>query len=402
MNIGFVTVWGNRGASVVTESIISAISGNNKTYVYSRGGEASIRHQSSENVYIGKESSLPITTYIDKHDFLSWIKGNNIELVIFNEQHWFEPVIWLKDEGIKCVTYIDYYTEETIPLFGLFDGLICNTKRHFDVFKEYKAVYVPWGVDLNKYNEKQRKPSKNVVRFFHSCGMNPHRKGTDLLLLAASKIDSNFKLIIHTQRNLEEFYKNDSSILECISSLKLQAKLEVIEKTVPAPGLYHLGDVYVYPCRLDGLGLTVPEAIASCLPTIVPDYAPMTDFTSLACKTVGIERVFSRKDGYYWPQHEVKIDCLVAAMNSFLLSSKLIDKQRAARAHAVNHLDWKKNSSILNEFIQDVVYTPVDDTSLNYYSNYKKLGYRKIETLIYSYKSIFECVFSINKKMKIK
>jgi len=41
--------------------------------------------------------------------------------------------------------------------------------------------------------------------------------------------------------------------------------------------LYYLGDVYVYPTTLDGLGLTVYEALASGLPVIATDVAPMNE-----------------------------------------------------------------------------------------------------------------------------
>ena len=124
MNIGVVTVWGERGASVVSKAYIEALESKHDIFVYSRGGEANIRYtESSMNVWMGKESYLPITTHIDKADFIKWVTTKSIDLVLFNEQHWFEPLLWLKELNIKSISYVDYYTEETVPLFHLYDGL---------------------------------------------------------------------------------------------------------------------------------------------------------------------------------------------------------------------------------------------------------------------------------------
>ncbi len=87
--------------------------------------------------------------------------------------------------------------------------------------------------------------------------------------------DKNIKLIIHTQIPLcGEIDRN------IISILKEEKRIEVIERSVSAPGLYHLGDVYVYPTYLEGIGLTIAEAISSGLPVIVPDAAPMNEFVN--------------------------------------------------------------------------------------------------------------------------
>ena len=55
-------------------------------------------------------------------------------------------------------------------------------------------------------------------------------------------------------------------------------RIEFIEKTVSAPGLYFRGDVYLYPTRLEGIGLTICEALASGLPVITTNDAPMNEF----------------------------------------------------------------------------------------------------------------------------
>ena len=72
-------------------------------------------------------------------------------------------------------------------------------------------------------------------------------------------------------------------------------------ETVAAPGLYHLGDIYVYPSILDGLGLTVAEALSCGLPCIVPDNAPMNEFiqSGINGRIADVEYLYARSDGYF-------------------------------------------------------------------------------------------------------
>ncbi|NQZ79920.1 MAG: glycosyltransferase family 4 protein [Colwellia sp.] len=402
MNIGIVTVWGERGASVVSKSYITALENNHNIFIYSRGGEQDIRYQKTEmNVWRGKDSYIPITNHIIKTDFLNWLKTHNIELVLFNEQHWFEPLLWLKKLNIKSVSYVDYYTEETVPLYGLYDALICNTKRHYKAFNDHhNVIYIPWGLNTEEYTLADNTSDKNNAVFFHSCGMNPLRKGTDLLLKAAVKLTGNFKLIIHTQRNLFDFYKDDESIIDCLTMLEKSESLTLITKTVSAPGLYHLGNVYVYPCRLDGLGLTVSEAISSGLPTIVPDAEPMKEFISTACSLVAIDRFYCRKDAYYWPQQLCDIDDLSKKMQQYVEEENLEGKMNIARKHAIEKLNWQHNSAELHKFIQKTNVTPLTQAMAATYNKFKYYGYRKILTKIEKHQNFFSPLLHLYSKLK--
>lgn len=402
MNIGVVTVWGERGASVVSKSYIEALKSEHNISIYSRGGEKNIRYKDSAmNVWMGKKSYIPITTHIDKTDFINWITSNNIELVLFNEQHWFEPLLWLKELKIKSVSYVDYYTEETVPLFHLYDGLICNTKRHYQAFQDHpNVIYVPWGLNNDEYQLADNTSDTKRTTFFHSCGMNPLRKGTDQLLKAAVKLTGDFELIIHSQLDLYEYYKDDTTVLECLLSLEKSKQLNIITKTVSAPGLYHLGNIYVYPCRLDGLGLTVPEAISCGLPTIIPNAEPMREFISPACSVVNVERFYCRKDGYYWPQQLCDINDLADKMQSYIGIEDLADKMAIARAHAVKNLNWLKNSTELNNFITQTEVTPLTQKLIKTYQNFSQHGYRKILTKVAKYKALFIPLFYIYSKLR--
>lgn len=355
MNIGIVTTWFERGAAYVSVQYRNALKKDNNIFIYARGGESTSKNDvawDNENVTWGKNTNNPLATAVDLPDFKNWILNNKIELVFFNEQHCWEPIILCSKIGVKIGAYIDYYTEETIPLFGCYDFLICNTKRHFETFKWHPQVsYIPWGTDTKLFNLKNiNSVEKEVLTFFHSAGYSPERKGTDLLIIAFEKIRGNAKLVIHSQVKLRDQYPNLHSLID---KLEKQNRLICIEKTVTAPGLYHLGDVYVYPSRLDGIGLTIAEALSCGMPIITCDNPPMNEFiTSDNGRLVNIDKLYSRKDGYYWPQCEANISSLVECMQYYVDNIDDISNEKlCARNFALRELDWETNSkNITNLF----------------------------------------------------
>ena len=325
-----------------------------KVFIYARGGEQkddSSEKWNTKNVWRAKSYLMPnTTTYIDEDDFKQWLLSNNIETVLFNEQSWWQSVLLCKRLGIKAGAYIDYYTDSTIKLFAAYDFLICNTQRHYSAFSWHsQCYYIPWGTDTNlftpDFKAKDKPPNKNDLTFFHSCGMAPFRKGTDLVLRAFYKLFSEKQkcsLLIHTQVNLLRLLPDLKALISEMTETK---RLQIVEKSISAPGLYFMGDVYVYPSRLDGIGLTVPEALSSGLPVIVPDNKPMSEFVQLPSRLVEIEKYYCRSDGYYWPMCEVSIDELAKQMKFFVENSEyLADYKTETRTYAIEKLDWSKNA----------------------------------------------------------
>ena len=296
MNIGFVSTWFERGAAYVTKAYIELLKDENNIYIYARAGEKYGKGDPNwdwENVTWGLQLE---GTRINFNHFKKWIKKNNIEVIFFNEQKDVEILIEIKKKlpTIKIGAYIDYYKEDTIKEFWLYDFLICNTKRHYSVFKIHpQCYYVPWGTNIELFKPKIMENKR--ITFFHSMGMSL-RKGTDILIKAFIEGDlyKESDLIIHTQLNLLKslgYNKNELA----------KYNIKIIEKTVTAPGLYHLGDVYVYPTTLDGLGLTIYEALSVGLPVITTNNGPMNEIIEDRKNgyLVEVEKYCSRSDGYY-------------------------------------------------------------------------------------------------------
>lgn len=402
MRIGIVTTWFERGAAYVSKQYQELLEESNEVFIYARGGEEFAEKSSKwneGNITWGIKYKNSTRTKINIKHFLNWIETNNIEAVLFNEQHEWQPIIACDEAGVLTGAYIDYYKKETVPFFKLYDFLICNTKRHYSVFKNFnQSVYIPWGTDINLFKPKTLKPLNSKIIFFHSAGMNPLRKGTDFILKAASKlINEDFELIIHTQANLSSFFPELSSI---INNLITDNKLKIIDKTVSAPGLYHKGDVYIYPTRLEGIGLTVPEAISCGLPVITTNQAPMNEFVveQVNGALVSVIKEEFRSDNYYWKQSIISIDSLIEKMKYYIDNyNSLEDYKIKARAYAENNLNWNDNKDKLNIFFQSLKKNESIDKN-----TIKKeiLNYEKSRPFTY-YLNTYKPYLSIKKKIKI-
>ena len=358
--IGIVTTWFERGAAYVSKQFKEVWERENEVYIYVRGGEdieVNNPNWVTKNITYGKRYSHTNLDIIDLNHFEKWIKKNELDIVFFNEQHIWDPILLCHKLGIVIGSYIDYYTKETVPLFDIFDFLICNTKRHFDVFKKHsKVFYIPWGTDQSIFNQTQKKETQlDKVTFFHSAGMNPYRKGTDLLIKAFANLNlDNSKLIIHTQTNIFKFFPNLNKVCKNLIQSK---KLEIIFETVSSPGLYHRGDVYVYPTRLEGIGLSIVEANSCGLPVITTNQAPMNEFiiNDVNGTLINVASNKKRGDNYFWDESYIDLDNLTNIMRDYVLNiENLENRKQKSLEYSRYNFDWKKNSLALLSIIHEV------------------------------------------------
>ena len=348
MNIGIVTAWFERGAAYVSRQYQQVLESEHSIHIFARGGERDAIGDPTwdgPRVTWSKDTRYPLAQGLDLKQFRRWIDSNDLELVFFNEQRWWAPVLLANSLRVKTGAYVDYYTEETVPLFECYDFLVCNTNRHWNIFNWHPSShYVPWGTDLTLFRPTTPSPvDDGYVTFFHSAGYSPARKGTDLVLQAFSRLTGQCKLVVHSQEELKRSLPDYTGL---IRELKQRGSLITIESTVSAPGLYHLGDVYVYPSRLDGLGLTIAEALACGLPAIVSDTPPMNEFVREGNgRLAEIARLYSRADGYYWPQCLVDVDHLATCMQSYTDDLiNLQERKQTARKSAEAGMNWEHNS----------------------------------------------------------
>ncbi len=404
MKFGIVTTWFERGAAYVSRQYLQALQANHPVAIYARGGETYARHDPAwdqPGIIWAPRRRVGPATALDLNHFKRWLAREQIECVLFNEQHWWPPVWLCHDLGIKTAAYVDYYTEVTVPFFGCYDVLICNTQRHAMAFNWHpQSLYLPWGTSLDLFKPQSLAPVQaDKVTFFHSAGMNPQRKGANFVLQAfAALANPAAHLVIHTQLNLKTAFPELSTTID---QLLAQGLLDLYEQTVAAPGLYHLGDVYVYPSMLDGLGLTPAEALACGLPVIATNHPPMNEFvdTTRNGRLVDVDRLVARFDGYYWPQAFIKPTSLTEQMAFYLENrASLPSFKRQARAYAEEKLDWHKNAATL---AQDLIQAKqVPNGELYALARHKaEVFERQRRKLVYKYPRLFGLLLPIYQRL---
>lgn len=357
-NIGIVTTWFERGAGYVSRAYKAVLEREHTVYIYARGGEG---YAIGDPCWDGPEVTwgpwFGRSTAISMIHFSRWLRNRDIDLVLFNEQQDLRPVLATGALGYPTGAYVDYYTRESVADFLAYDLVICNTRRHHSVFAQHPgALYLPWGTDTRLFRPAalDRLVHPDRVTFFHSAGMGGVnlRKGTDLLVRAFAGVPGEARLVIHSQVGLERYGDQVARLIENDS------RIEFIQGTVASPGLYHLGDVYVYPTRLEGIGLTICEALAAGLPVLTTDRPPMNEFVQdgVTGALLRVEREAVRADGYYWPEAQVDLPHLREVLQRYAADRGLVLRQkRAARAYALKERDWRVNAGGLDARIADAL-----------------------------------------------
>ena len=355
MNIGLVTVWFPSGGGNVSKSFELALHGTHRVFVYARGGA-----RSSDARWAGgnvtRAPSHPVSSGIHARHFTRWARRHRLDAVLFNEQHQWAGVVLAKRLGLLTGAYVDYYTQDTVPFFDLYDFLVCNTKRHFGVFDRHpQGCYCPWGTDTGLYRPAERR-EPGPLRFLISAGWDGHysrhapymdRRGAGPAMRAFRRVRGNSRLIVLSQDPLER------CPAEWAALIREDSRIDFRHGTFdPTP--YGIGDVYLYPSRLDGIGLTLPEALSSGLPAITTDSPPMNEFVRDGVNglVVKVREHRGRPDGYYWAQSLCDEEDLVRACQFYVDNPGSAREQGArARSLAEQELNWSKNAAFLPGWI---------------------------------------------------
>ena len=182
--------------------------------------------------------------------------------------------------------------------------------------------------------------------------MSPNRKGTQIVVDSFIRLESKCKLLLHLQQPVELFPKLQESINQG------GERIQVVSQTVGPPGLYHMADVYVYPTTLEGIGLTICEALACGLPVITTRSPPMTEFikhlvTGYTCRVAEFR---GRQDGYYWAESHCSAESVKRGMKYFVdRASELNSYAAAARNSAERHFNQWSNFSELPEILENAL-----------------------------------------------
>lgn len=358
MNIGIVTTWFPSGGGYVAKAYREILSKEHRVFIYARGGK---KMKGDPN---WDDADVTWAPYhyngIKTKHLIHWATRNRIDILFFNEQRYWKPVIEAKKANFCVGAYIDYYKQSTIKAFELYDFLICNTKRHYSVFSWHpNAYYIPWGTDVEKFKPNLLK-EKRITTFLISAGnegeYGEDRKGVSLAIEAFQKVKGDCRLLIYSQLALERCLPNWHE------QITQDPRISFIHGTFD-PFPFSEGDVYVYPSRLDGIGLSLPEALSCGLPAITTNSPPMNEFVmdGVNGTLIDVEKYLGREDGYYWAESICSIELLSKAMKLYVDFNNLANEQgERSRAYVIENLDWERNAFKLNKIFSEIIDQRVD------------------------------------------
>jgi 1,2-diacylglycerol 3-alpha-glucosyltransferase len=315
LKVGFVSVWFERGQAYVTKMIRDSIADQCQAHVFARTGGVYGQWKLETKGFW----QVPCLTTHPDYDIpapvlIQWINENSLDVVIFNEEYDFGLVKTIKQTGVKVVTYLDYYQEDWSEVIRLYDLVLCSNMRTYNLVKDLcPALYMGWAVDTGLFN--LRDFGQAQYTFFHNAGwlgIN-FRKMTPACLLAFDAISRHLPeitLLVHAQAGLDLLPPQAQEII------RNNPRITYRIATIPAPGLYHMGEVMVFPTKLEGLGLPLFEAMACGLPVVSTDAPPMNEFVRHGYNglLVPVATRVTREDNIAYPEEVIDVNQLALTM----------------------------------------------------------------------------------------
>ena len=371
MRIALVSIWFHRGQTEITKTFKKAFEEmGHEVFVHARmGGIGKVKKQ-EKNRYGWDDGKV---TYYDDYDlktdwgnyveenFVENLIRQEIDLILFNEEYDWQLVKDCKEErDWKVVTYLDYlhkdWLKEDSPL-KIYNKVICSTKRAFDMVEKYcNAEWVGWGIKQEDIEVKYPWAKRPYI-FFENAGwggMND-RKGTSFMLHSYISFlekhpEAYGSLLIHFQMYFDPtqpHWPNE----------KMGVGADIVCGSMNQPGLYHMGQVYCYPAILDGLGLSLLEAMANGLAVICPDASPWNEFVEHEYNGLLIPLIgkSERGDGIAFPEVFISQDRFVEAMELLYLDKqKRTDYGLNSLLTAQTRLNWDRFKIRLGNVLREL------------------------------------------------
>ncbi len=357
LNIGFVTLWFERGQAHVSRTLREALASYHNIFVFARAGYCWGKKMVPEKTGYWDIPNLTRwnANKISKRALIKWIEENRLDVVIFNEEgNW--GLIKACSKKTTPINYLDSYYSAWAKKMSVFDGILCSTHRTFQMLKDIAPSYfISWGVASTLF-KPFLEPEEKDFTFFHNAGWGGvgYRKMTPYVVRAfdeISKTNPSFSLLIHSQLELKKYPRETQKII------KRNQRISFIEKIIPAPGLYHKCKIYVYPTKLEGLGLTILEALSCGLPVITTDAPPMNEFVKDGYNglLVRVAKRRTRRDGIAFPETIVEFDDLKEKMLKLSSNRELIKKLSAqARTDVLENYNLKEFGERCNKAICEI------------------------------------------------
>jgi glycosyltransferase involved in cell wall biosynthesis len=122
--------------------------------------------------------------------------------------------------------------------------------------------------------------------------------------------------------------------------------------TIQAPGMYHKGNILLFPSKLEGLGLPLLEGLSCGLPAIICDSPPMNEFVQNEYNGyyVPVSSYEYRNDNVAFPETLLDIEKFIISLLSF---ETIVDMSYNARQSILTNFNIKDLSKRLIKIVKE-------------------------------------------------
>lgn len=345
MNVGFITLWYERGGPYLALMMRNALAeAGHKTFILTRTGVPKP---------IDEEWFVPNITVSGKKYYLyynpsEWVKKHKLDAVIAVAKAGWKEMESVKNSGVKTIQLLlgefadPFEIKETKKRF---DYVISSTDDDERIYHSYgyDTLRIHWGVNLNTF--KPEKVDRNYLQFFHPGGHGGvgGRRATSETIQAFRKANvRSSKLIVTNQ------IKGKNTIDSMVEEYHGNFKQSHLAK------MYNTSDVAILPSKWEGLGLTFIESLAAGLFIITVDAPPMRDYViegqnGLLCKCSVRKQTATN---VFRKSAEVDVDDLVSKIRLANSRPSMVrEAGKKSRQIAEEYYDWNKNKKgFVNSF----------------------------------------------------
>ena len=314
MRIGIVAYWFNRGQAVVARQIRSALDGlGHETFVLARPTrKTNIRPDwidrsgvwAQEGVTAASDYQIPLDEYV------RWAEGNQLDLVMFDQNYQFPEITQLREQGVRTVGRFvwEHFADEHVDIaVEAFDRIYSLTGAEHRRYAEMgiETYRVRWGCfpELVELGDRLR-AERAEPDWISPYGFPGDNEG-DAVFLFPGGFMSKRKPLVET---IEAFRKAEGSQIRLVLKAQVERQAKRVKRLARGGsrfgqvevGQHHVGgqeggglvtdlptadylamfaaaDVCLAPSRWEGLGLHLYEATALGVPIITNDNAPMNE-----------------------------------------------------------------------------------------------------------------------------
>ena len=292
----------------------------------------------------------PITASEDR--IQDWL--GEIDCLLFYEQPLIGGLPGLARQrgiAVTCIANWEWLNPESKWIDEI-DAFVCPNRHTFDLLSKWKAErganwkleHVPAPVDTNRFRPVVRRKCESFLFINGQGGVCPYfpgwirhrkgppRKGLDVVLKAARKVPD-ISILIRSQAELPAGIPRNVTLLPAVEENH---------------ELFATGDVAIQPSYFEGTGLQMIETLASGMPLVSTDAAPMNELPLL--RSIRCDHRLGKVGGNPI-QVSIPDSSDLARCMKECIGSDISEASIAARMHAEKVHSWPNAIETMNRLL---------------------------------------------------